>query len=36
MPIPLLVCRDGLVENHDEEDGHYGYAKMFNLSKTHQ
>ena len=36
MPIPLLVSRDGLVENIDEEDGHYGYAKIIHLSKTHQ
>jgi len=27
MPIPLLVNRDGLVENYDEEEGHYGYTK---------
>jgi hypothetical protein len=36
MPIPLLVSRDGLVENIDEEDGRYGYAKIIYLSKTHQ
>ena len=36
MPIPLLVGRDGLVENYDEEDGRYGYAKIIYLSKTHQ
>ncbi|MCR5193012.1 MAG: hypothetical protein K6D59_06880 [Bacteroidales bacterium] len=36
MPIPLLVNRDGLVENYDEEDNHYGYAKIIFLSKTHQ
>ena len=36
MPIPLLVSQDGLVENYDEEDGHYGYAKIIYLSKTHQ
>jgi len=36
MPIPLLVSRDGHVENYDEEDGHYGYAKIINLSKNHQ
>ena len=36
MPIPLLVSRDGLVENCDDEDGHYGYAKIIYLSKTHQ
>lgn len=36
MPIPLLVSRDGLVENIDEEDGRYGYAKIIYLSNTHQ
>lgn len=36
MPIPLLVNRDGFVENYDEEDNHYGYAKIIYLSKTHQ
>ena len=36
MPIPLLVGRDGLVENIDDEDGHYGYAKIIYLSKTNQ
>ncbi len=36
MPIPLLVSRAGLVENYDEEDGHYGYAKIIYLSKIHQ
>ena len=36
MPIPLLVSRDGLVENIDEEDGRYGYAKIIYLSKIHQ
>ena len=36
MPIPLLVSRDGLVENYDEEDGHYGYAKIIYMAKTHQ
>ena len=36
MPIPLLVSRDGLVENYDEENGRYGYAKIIYLSKTHQ
>ncbi len=36
MPIPLLVSRDGRVENIDEEDGRYGYAKIISLSKTYQ
>ncbi len=36
MPIPLLVNRDGLVENYDEKDGHYGYTKIINLSKIQQ
>ena len=36
MPIPLLVSRDGLVENIDEEDGRYGYAKIIYRAKTHQ
>ena len=36
MPIPLLVSRDGLVENIDEEDGRYGYAKIIYMAKTHQ
>lgn len=36
MPIPLLVSRDGLVENIDEEDGRYGYAKIIDLSKKQQ
>lgn len=36
MPIPLLVSRDGIVENYDEEDGRYGYAKIIYLAKTHQ
>lgn len=36
MPIPLLVSRDGLVENYDDEDGHYGYEKIIYLAKTHQ
>lgn len=36
MPIPLLVNRDGLVENYEDEDGHYGYAKIINLSRIHQ
>ena len=36
MPIPLLVSRDGLVENIDEEDGRYGYEKIIYLAKTHQ
>lgn len=36
MPIPLLVGRDGLVKNIDEEDGHYGYAKIIYMAKTHQ
>jgi hypothetical protein len=36
MPIPLLVGRDGLVENYDEEDGRYGYAKIIYRAKTHQ
>lgn len=33
MPIPLLVSRDGLVENYDDEDGHYGYAKRSTCQK---
>lgn len=36
MPIPLLVSQGGLVENYEEEDGHYGYAKIIYLSRTHQ
>lgn len=36
MPIPLLVSRDGLVENIDEEDGRYSYEKIIYLAKTHQ
>lgn len=36
MPIPLLVSRDGVVENYDEEDRHYGYSKIINLSKIQQ
>lgn len=36
MPIPLLVSKDGHVENYDEEDGHYGYTKIIHLSKNHQ
>ena len=36
MPIPLLVSRAGRVENIDEEDGRYGYAKIISLSKTYQ
>lgn len=36
MPIPLLVGRDGLVENIDKEDGRYGYEKIIYLAKTHQ
>ena len=35
MPIPLLVNRDGLVENYDEEDGHYGYTKIYSLLADH-
>jgi len=34
MPIPLLVSRDGHVENYDEKDGRYGYSKIINLSKS--
>ncbi len=36
MPIPLLVNKDGLVENYDEEDGHYGYTKIYSLLTVHQ
>lgn len=36
MPIPLLVNRNGFVENYDEEDGRYGYAKIIDLSKKQQ
>ncbi len=36
MPIPLLVSREGRVENIDEEDGRYGYAKIISLSKSYQ
>ena len=36
VPIPLLVNKDGHVENYDEEDGYYGYAKIISLSKMHQ
>ena len=36
MPIPLLVNKDGYVENYDEEDGHYGYTKIYSLLTVHQ
>lgn len=36
MPIPLLVNNDGHVENYDEEDGHYGYTKIYSLLTVHQ
>ena len=36
MPIPLLVNKDGHVDNYDEEDGHYGYTKIYSLLKKHQ
>ena len=36
MPIPLLVNKDGHVENYDEEDGHYGYTKIYSLLTVHQ
>ncbi len=36
MPIPLLVNKDGLVENYDEEDGHYGYTQIYSLLTVHQ
>ena len=36
MPIPLLVNKNGLVENYDEEDGHYGYTKIYSLLTVRQ
>ena len=36
MPIPLLVNKDGHVENYDEKDGHYGYTKKYSLLTVHQ
>ena len=36
MPIPLLVNKDGFVENYDEEDGHYGYTKIYSLLTVRQ
>ena len=36
MPIPLLVNKDGHVENYDEEDGHYGYTKIYSLLTVRQ
>ena len=36
MPIPLLVNKDGFVENYDEEDGHYGYTKIYSLLTIHK
>ena len=36
MPIPLLVNKNGLVENYDEEDGHYGYTKIYSLLTIHK
>ena len=36
MPIPLLVNKDGHVENYDEEDGHYGYTQIYSLLTVHQ
>ena len=36
MPIPLLVNKNGLVENYDEEDGHYGYTKLYSLLTVRQ
>ena len=36
MPIPLLVNKDGFVENYDEEDEHYGYTKIYSLITIQQ
>ena len=36
MPIPLLVNKEGLVENYDEEDEHYGYTKIYSLLTIHK
>ena len=36
MPIPLLVNKDGFVENYDEEDEHYGYTEIYRLLTVHQ
>ena len=32
MPIPLLVNKDGGVENYDEEDGYYSYIKIISYN----
>ena len=36
MPIPLLVNKNGHVENYDEEDGHYGYTEIYSRLTIHQ
>jgi len=33
MPIPLLVDKNGIVLNYDEEDGHLSYAEIFKAAE---
>ena len=33
MPIPLLVDKDGLVLNYDEEDGYLSYAEIIKAAE---